>query len=100
MSTQPGPDPPLTDPRAHAGQRQVIEPIEPITDYGGSVDEFSPLKPASTDPTGTLPKFGEARFFRGVFGRNTLDFYEIYVDLNESSEISNCVHSTHIIMYI
>ena len=57
----------------------------PKTDSDGSVGGFSPLKPASTDPTRALPKSDETQIFRQVFGQNTLDFYEIYVGFGEIS---------------
>ena len=64
----------------------------PETDSGGSEGGFSPLKPASTDPTEALTEYGEIRIWRQVFGQNTLDFYEIWVgfggDITESSKIT------------
>ena len=63
----------------------------PKTESGGSDGGFSPLKPASTDPIEALTKFGEIRISRRVFGQNTFDFYEIWGDVTESSEIPDLV---------
>ena len=60
----------------------------PKTESGGSDGGFFPLKPASTDPTEALTKSDEIRISRRVFSQNTLDFYEIWGDVVESSEIS------------
>ena len=45
----------------------------------------SPIKPASTDPTGVFTKSGETRIFRRVFDQNTVDFYEISVGFGKMS---------------
>ena len=57
----------------------------PKTESSGLDGGFSPLKPASIDPTGALTKSGEIRIFRRVFGQNSLDFYEIWVEFWEMS---------------
>ena len=55
------------------------------TESSGLDGGFSPLKPASIDPTRALTKSGKIRIFRRVFGKNTLDFYEIWVEFWEMS---------------
>ena len=57
----------------------------PKTESSGLDGGFSPLKPASIDPTRALTKSGKIRIFRRVFGKNTLDFYEIWVEFWEMS---------------
>ena len=57
----------------------------PKTEFGESDGGFFPLKPASTNPTEALTKFGEIRISRRVFGQNTLDLYEIWVGFGEMS---------------
>ena len=79
----------MIDPRVPVG-RGWLQNLETNSDR--SVGGFSPLKPASTNSTGTLPKSGETRIFRQAFGqiyfRFLWDLCQIWGDITKSSEIS------------
>ena len=63
-----------------SGRLQSLETKSSRSDGG-----FSPLKPASTNPTGALTKSDKIRISQRVFGQNTLDFYEIWFGFREMS---------------